>query len=150
MPNITVKSCAAANTFKTEHGEFQVWKLQIASESGEEMEAKLNTKLGKSGPSIGETFEATLVKGPYGWKAKRVPQNGGGGGSSRPYEPEHIRDPQKVASITRMHCQKVAIEHCKLLHLRGKLPEDFGADTVKKLADFYALDVADYIKVMVS
>lgn len=115
MPNVTVKSCAAANTFKNEHGEFQVWKLQIVNEQGEPMEVELNTKLGKAGPSIDETFEATLTKGPYGWKAKRAAQNGGGGNSNGggSKASNEYRSPEQ---IMRSYAQSQALQYWKLKH----------------------------------
>lgn len=104
MPAFTVEKCEAANTFKNDYGEFQVWKVQI-HDGEKSLTADLNTKLGKSGPTIGERIEGDLTKGPYGWKLKRAAQNGGGGGGG-----PRTEDPKKSAEIRRMASHKVAVE----------------------------------------
>jgi hypothetical protein len=133
MHNVTVKTCEAANTFKNDHGEFQVWKLSITSDGQDLNGVEINTKLGKNGPSIGETFEGTLTKSAYGWKLKRIQQNGGrlGGG----------RNPQDTRQIVRQHSQEMAILWTATLAKEGKLKEDsLTPDGLKRLITWFQSD----------
>lgn len=103
MPQFTVEKCEAAETFKKEpYGEFQVWKVQV-HDGQQSIAATLNTKLGKSGPSVGERIEGELTKGPHGNKLKRAAQSYGskGGGGKSPQERKEIR---------RMASQRAGIE----------------------------------------
>lgn len=135
MPSFTVEKCEAANTFKNDYGEFQVWKLQI-HDGEKSLEADLNTKLGKSGPSIGERIEGELTKGQYGYKLKRAAQNGGGKGAG--WKP---RDPKEQAVITRQHSQEMAILWAATLEKQGRLPADAKVDTfLREIIDWFQAD----------
>lgn len=103
MSTFTVESVEQAETFKTDNGEFQVWKVAVTD--GDQLrDAQLNTKAGKPGPEVGEVIDGTLTKGQYGWKLKRNFQPGGGGkGGWQPKTPEEVR------SMHRAVAQKAAV-----------------------------------------
>lgn len=124
--------------FTNDHGEWLAWKLTVTTNGSEPEVVGRNTKVGNAAPTVGEEIEGELEPGKYRQKLVKAKKGGGSGGS---WEPEHIKDPAKVARITRMHAQEMAILWTATLAKEGKLKEDSLTDTgLKRMIDYFAKD----------
>lgn len=92
-------------------------------------------------PQVGdvlENYELLPKKGQHPRKLKRMPQAYGAGNRSGGGRQD---DPKTIARITRSHAQKMALEHAKVLHFSGKLPEGYGVESLKPIIDWFENDV---------
>ncbi len=134
VPTYVVERVEQGNTFETQHGSFQSWCLAI-TDGEKQMDAELNTKIGKDGPTIGERIEGELTKGQYGWKLKRSYSQNGGGGRG------YAEDPKKSAEIRRMASQKAAIALLAAEVAAGlTFKDEKASELLKPRIDFFERD----------
>jgi hypothetical protein len=135
MPTYLVEAVQEGKTFSTDNGNFQSWKLQV-HDGERSLEAEINTKLGKPGPTVGERFEATPTQTQFGVKLKRVfaPSNGAG---------RAPMSPAKEAEIRRLACQKSGVALLVAEVQLGKEKEGTVSELLKKRIDWLELDCID-------
>lgn len=157
MTTFEVKSVGSEpKQWSGQYGPMVSYKLDL--ESGEGLERRidtgveLNRKPESRAPTVGEKLVGHLEAGKYAQRLKidfeATKELGGssgakhGGGSSKPWQPESQRDPERSARILRQHSQSAALEYAaQTLALKGlvpeEVPEEIGADPRTKVPDIF-------------
>lgn len=139
MSDFKIEEILGQESFSTEHGQFVSYEVRFSGEQGSGV-AQHKRKASSPAPKAGDVIDAEIVRKGEKTELKRVwKQNGGGspgGGGKSSYD-----DPKTIARITRSHAQKMALEHAKVLHFSGKLPDGYGVESLKPIIDWFEADV---------
>ena len=141
MSIYTVEAVQEADTFTTEHGQFQSWSLAV-TDGIKQYDCSLNTKMGNPGPEVGDQVEGEMKTNRAG-KLTLKKSFSKPGGSAEQWKPSP-RDPAEKQSIVRQHSQHMALLHADIQMKNNRWPEGMDPqrtmEHMKKLIDFYQLD----------
>lgn len=146
----TVKVISAENPNPWEHG--ITFYDMVFERNGRPFRCSWGTKGGHPQPGEEVTGEFSQKadgewKFTKGSKDKPAPSSGGSSAPSRSsgkeWTPEAQRDPERSARILRQHSQSTAIAYAGLMQSQGRLGADFGPSDLKKLIDWFDLDVEE-------
>jgi hypothetical protein len=132
MSAFTITEVLGTDEFSTENGSFVSYTVKFTGEQGAGT-AQHTRKSASPAPTVGEVLDAELTTKNGKPQLKRIwkdkPPSGGGG-----------RSPQDTKQIVRQHSQHMAMLHVASMERRGKLPEDWNLEALKKVIQWYQND----------
>lgn len=136
VSDFTIQEVLGEERFSIEgKGDFVAYTVSFDGEQGRGI-AQHKRKANSPAPAAGETIDAEIVQKNGKTELKRIwtgaPSNGGG--------KNFQRDPKDTAQIVRQHSQHMAMLHVASMERRGKLPDSWDLEALRKVIDWYQAD----------